>query len=319
MERTISYKINKDYEGKKISEFLRERYYSAKILTKLRHLDNSIKLNGEYVFMNSRLKAEDIVEVIYSEKAEPSSIIPVKLPFEIIYEDDDIMVINKPYNMPVHPSINNYDNTLANAITYYFNSKNQSFTFRCINRLDKDTTGLLIVAKHQLSAAILSYFMKSREIKREYLAIADGIFENKSSTVSEKIGRLNASLIERCIDNVNGEEAITHFDVIAEFPINKILKNNLSCSNKYNERYVSLLKVHLDTGRTHQIRVHMKHLGHPLVGDRLYNEYEDIFTRQALHSYSLSFRHPITLERMYFKQEMNFENNIFKPADESEN
>lgn len=315
MERIISYKVNSDYEGKKISEFLRDNYYSAKLLTKLRHTDNSIRLNEQYVFMNSRLKAGDKVEIIYSETPEPSSIVPVKLSFEIIYEDEDIMVINKPANMPVHPSINNYENTLANAIAYYFNSKNQSFTFRCINRLDKDTTGLLIVAKHQLSAAILSHFMKAREIKREYLAIADGIFENKSGTVNKKIGRVNSSLIERCIDNENGEEAITHYEVIDEFPVKKLLNNanNNVSQDEVCTKYASLLRIHLDTGRTHQIRVHMKHLGHPLIGDRMYNNTENHFTRQALHSYSLTFLHPVTLQEMHFEQEMIYENNIFSP------
>lgn len=303
MTRTIFYEIKIEYEDRKISEFLKEHFYSSKFLTKLRHTENTIRLNGEFVYMNTRLKADDTLEIIYTEDPEPSSIVPVKLDFEIVYEDEDILVINKPYNMPVHPSINNYENTLANAIAYYFESKNQKFTFRCINRLDKDTTGLLIVAKHQLSAAVLSYFMKNRMIKREYLAIASGIFENKSGTINEKIGRKNNSLIERCIDNENGETAVTHYEVIQE----------ISLDNLYNDslKYASLLRVHLDTGRTHQIRVHMKHLGHPLLGDRLYNEIPDDFERQALHSYSLSFKHPITLEEMYFKQDMPFHKKIF--------
>lgn len=296
MTRTILYEIKKEYEGRKISEFLKEHFYSSKFLTKLRHMENTIRLNGVFVYMNTRLKAGDKLEIIYTEEPGASSIVPVKLDFEIVYEDEDILVVNKPFNMPVHPSINNYENTLANGIAYYFESKNQKFTFRCINRLDKDTTGLLIVAKHQLSAAVLSYFMKNRMIKREYLAIASGIFENKSGTINEKIGRKNNSLIERCIDNENGETAITHYTVIRELPILK---------------YASLLRIHLDTGRTHQIRVHMKHLGHPLLGDRLYNEVSDDFERQALHSYSLSFKHPITLNEMYFKQNMMFHGKVF--------
>lgn len=296
MTRTILYEIKKEYEGRKISEFLKEHFYSSKFLTKLRHMENTIRLNGVFVYMNTRLKAGDKLEIIYTEEPGASSIVPVKLDFEIVYEDEDILVVNKPFNMPVHPSINNYENTLANGIAYYFESKNQKFTFRCINRLDKDTTGLLIVAKHQLSAAVLSYFMKNRMIKREYLAIASGIFENKSGTINEKIGRKNTSLIERCIDNENGETAITHYTVIRELPILK---------------YASLLRIHLDTGRTHQIRVHMKHLGHPLLGDRLYNEVPDDFERQALHSYSLSFKHPITLNEMYFKQNMMFHGKVF--------
>ena len=204
--------------------------------------------------------------------------------------DDD-----KPADMPVHPAINNFDNTLANAIAYYFMEKGESFVFRSINRLDKNTSGLLIIAKHRLSGAILSDFMKKRRIHREYLALAKGHFDDKSGTINLPIGRVNDSIIERFVDFENGEHAVTHYEVIKEFLADSEFKE--ACS---------LLRIHLDTGRTHQIRVHLSHIGHPLLGDTMYNKEPGILKRQALHSHILKFNHPITLEPMTFVSDVNF-------------
>ena len=196
------------------------------------------------------------------------------------------MVVDKPSDMPIHPSLNNYENSMANALMYYYRDKN--FVFRCINRLDRDTTGLSVVAKHFLSAGILNTFMQRREIKRVYNAIVedDGSLK-ESGTVDAPIAREDNTLIKRRVSS-EGQRAITHYKVLKRL------------------RGASLIELRLDTGRTHQIRVHMSYIGHPLVGDYLYNEryYDKENVRPLLHSRSLSFIHPITGENLYLECEL---------------
>lgn len=289
MKTTITYHITTSDSEKTIYSYLREHYFKSKTFTLLRHSENdSVFVNGQPVLLKSILHDGDILEVVFDEDFSSENIVPVNLPFEICYEDEHIMVVNKPKDMPVHPAINNFDNTLANGLAYYFESKGEQFVFRCINRLDRDTSGLLIVAKNRISAAILSDFMKNREIKREYRALVRGHFDVVSGTIDAPIARVNDSLIERCVDFENGASAVTHYTVIDEY-----------------DDDTSLLSIHLDTGRTHQIRVHMAYIGHPLMGDHLYNNEPGKLEHQALHSYSLKFRHPITLEEMEFISEPN--------------
>jgi len=329
MVRNINYKIRTEDSDKTIYIFLRERFFSAKMLAHLKHTENSVLLNGQPVFLNTLLKSEDVLTVVYCEDDESENIIPVNLSFKIVYEDDDIMVIDKPSDMPVHPAINNFDNTLANGLAYYFAKKDKHFVFRCINRLDRDTSGLLIVAKHRLAASILSDFMKKREIHREYLALASGIFDKKTGTVDLPIGRVGESIIARFVDFENGENAVTHYEVIEEYLSSDDVLNRASgkSSNASEATAVSgvdlpcsLIKLHLETGRTHQIRVHMSYIGHPLLGDSLYNKHFQVsedagcnkkpgsLTRQALHSHKIEFIHPITLEPMKFISNIDFFN-----------
>ena len=213
------------------------------------------------------------------EEHSSEKIPPVELPLDIIYEDEDLMVINKPAGMPIHPSMNNYYNSLANSLAYYFAQQNCPFVFRCINRLDRDTSGLTIVAKHYVSAGMLSTMIANKAssgITREYLAIVKGSVLPSGGTITAPLGRKEGSIIERCVDFEKGESAVTHYRVLDE---------------KNGHSLVSLI---LETGRTHQIRIHMKYLGFPLVGDYLYNPDMEFITRQALHSCRLSFEHPIT-------------------------
>ena len=214
------------------------------------------------------------------EETSSEHIVPVPLPFPIVYEDEDLLVINKPSGMPIHPSQGNYENTLANAAAYYFASQNIPFTYRCINRLDRDTTGLLIIAKHMYSASLLSNMVARREIHREYLAAATGLVE-ESGMIEAPIGRANGSTMSAV--------SISR-TVIMLHPFSP------AClSNGY-----SLVSLKLETGRTHQIRVHMKYIGHPLPGDFLYHPEDHCIDRQALHSYRLSFIHPITKQSLTF-------------------
>ncbi|MDO4187458.1 MAG: RluA family pseudouridine synthase [Lachnospiraceae bacterium] len=298
MQRILNYNISSDNSGQTVIAFLRSHYYPSKFITLLKHTDGSVCVNGVFSKLNTLLKVGDALTINYVEDDESENIVPVPLPFDIVYEDEDIMVVNKPSDMPVHPAINNFENTLANGIAYYFMEKNEHFVFRCINRLDRNTSGLLIVAKHRLSAAILSGYMKNRMIHREYLALVSGIFTEKTGTIDLPIARVDESIIERCVDFEHGLKAVTHYEVISEY---------IGESSPYGED-CSLLKIHLDTGRTHQIRVHFSHIGHPLLGDSLYNKEPGILKRQALHSHVLEFNHPISFTPLRFVSDIDFTN-----------
>ena len=235
--------------------------------------------------MNHVLQPGDTLTLHIREDHSSEKIPPVNLPLNIVYEDADLMVINKPAGMPIHPSMNNYYNSLANALAYYFEQQNCPFVFRCINRLDRDTSGLTIVAKHYVSAGMLSAMIANKAtsgITREYLAITKGSVCPLEGTITAPLGRKEGSIIERTVDFENGESAVTHYKVLDE---------------KNGHSLVSLI---LETGRTHQIRIHMKYLGYPLIGDYLYNPDMEQIQRQALHAWKLSFVHPITGEKMQF-------------------
>lgn len=282
MDRTITYNIDSASAGLRIEQYLRRLGYSYQNLTQLKKMPQSILLNGVWTYMRTVLSDSDTLTVRIQEHESSPNIPPVKLPLNIVYEDEDIIVVNKPSGMPVHPSLNNYRNSLANALMYYYREQEMDFIFRCTNRLDRDTSGLTVIAKHLVSSSILSSMAVHHTITREYMAIVRGTPEPPQGTINAPIGRAGTSLIERKIDFENGETAITHYNVLAS-------------RNGY-----SLVSLILETGRTHQIRVHMKYLGYPLIGDYLYNPDMSQISRQALHSYRLTFRHPITGGAMEF-------------------
>ena len=281
MKRIFNYTIPTEYNNHTLLSFLKDKLYSSQIITHLKRTENGILLNGEWGRVRDILQAGDELTIQLTEEDSSDNIVPVKLPLDIVYEDEDILVVNKAANTPIHPSQGNYDNTLANAVAYYYQQKNETFTYRCINRLDRDTTGLLIIAKHMYSASLLSEMVANREIHREYLAIATGEVP-ETGTIIAPIGRVDGSTIERHVDEMQGDYACTHYKRL-----------------DYNNGY-SLVSLKLETGRTHQIRVHMKHIGHPLPGDFLYNPDYSVIKRQALHSHRLVFKHPITGESLEF-------------------
>ena len=285
MKRIFNYTIPTEYNEQPLLSFLKSMKFSSQIMTHLKRTENGILLNGAWGRVRDILHTSDALTIQLIEEDSSKNIVPINLPLDIMYEDEDILVINKAAEMPIHPSQGNYDNTLANAVAYYYQQKGESFTYRCINRLDRDTTGLLIIAKHMYSASLLSEMVANREIHREYLAIATGEVP-ESGTIIAPIARVNGSTIERHVDEEQGDYACTHY-------------RRLDFNNGY-----SLVSLKLETGRTHQIRVHMKHIGHPLPGDFLYNPDYSVIDRQALHSHKLSFNHPITGEYMEFVAEL---------------
>lgn len=268
-----------------VSCFLKQKGFSSQNLVQLKKDPYAVRANGIPCFMNHILQPGDTLTLHIHEEHSSEKIPPVELPLDIIYEDEDLMVINKPAGMPIHPSMNNYYNSLANSLAYYFAQQNCPFVFRCINRLDRDTSGLTIVAKHYVSAGMLSTMIANKAssgITREYLAIVKGSVLPSEGTITAPLGRKEGSIIERCVDFEKGESAVTHYRVLDE---------------KNGHSLVSLI---LETGRTHQIRIHMKYLGYPLIGDYLYNPDMEQIQRQALHAWKLSFVHPITGEKMQF-------------------
>ena len=293
MNRTITYSITEADNARKIQHFLRRRGYSRQNLIELKKTEGSVTVNRLPKHFNERVYAGDTLCVHITEN-ETSDVLPVHLPVGIVYEDDDLLIADKPAGMPTHPSFKNTDNTLANALAWYYREKGLPFVFRCSNRLDRDTSGLTIVSKHYVSAAILSDMGTRHEILREYLAIVRGTFRSGEGTIDAPLGRTEGSIIERCVDCEHGERAVTHYRVIESF--------------RYDgprEETLSLVSLRLETGRTHQIRVHMRHIGHPLIGDYLYDprygsEAVPLIGRQALHAHRLRFRHPVTGQVLAF-------------------
>ena len=282
MNRTIEYTIPESQNGLRVEQFLRRKGYSRQNLTEIKRMPQSILVNGIHYYMRQTLAAGDHLQVCICETESSEKIPPVKLPLNIIYEDEDILVINKPAGMPIHPSMKNYYNSLANALAWYYQDQGKPFIFRCSNRLDRDTSGLTVISKHLVSASIMADMTKKRLVHREYLAIVKGDLTPPAGTITAPLYRKEGSIIERTVDFDHGEEAITHYKLVKK------------------ENGHSLVSLQLETGRTHQIRIHMKYLGYPLIGDYLYNPDMEHITRQALHSYHMEFPHPITGQKMTF-------------------
>ncbi len=267
--RIINFNITEKDDKKQIKTFLREFGVSSSLLTKLKHTENGITKNGVFAKTIEELSSGDTLTV----KIENSGHIarPMAADIEIPFEDEDIIVLNKPPLMPVHESRNHIGDTLSNFVAYHCG---ENMAFRAVYRLDRDTSGLVLVAKNELAAAKLA-----GKIKKDYYAVVDGIIES-DGIIDAPIARCSDSIIKRKVDE-NGETAITEY-----FPI-KAIDNR------------TLVKFNLKTGRTHQIRVHMEHIGHSLLGDSLYDGDCSKINRQALHCKDIYFTHPISETPMH--------------------
>ena len=284
MKRTFSYKITEEDAGKTIEVFLLEHEYTPTCIKFLKKAENLITVNGIWEFVNKKLKENDILVTVFLDDGSSENIPSVEMPLDIVYEDEDILVLNKPANLPIHPTKGYEYTSLANGVVHYYENQGIPFVFRSINRIDKNTTGLVIVAKNMLSGSILGESMRNREIRRTYLAVTEGELPEKG-TIDLPIGRREGSAVERCIDE-NGAKAVTHYERL------------------YYANGHSLAQIRLETGRTHQIRLHMRAIGHPLPADVLYNMNFEVIDRHALHSWKLEFPHPITKEMLFFEQKL---------------
>ena len=264
-----------------IKEVLKAEFsMSDRLLLKLKRLDK-IYLNGKNASVNQNISKNDLVECYLDYDEDNSNIIPTEMPINIVYEDDAFLIVNKPAGIPVHPSMDHYTDSLSNGIAFYFSKICLKKKIRPVNRIDKDTSGIVIFAKNEYIQECLIRQMKSKQFVKKYIAVVNGNLDNSVGTINAPIARKEGSIIERCV-NSNGDNAITHY---------KVLKRTAN---------YDIVECILETGRTHQIRVHFAHIGHSLLGDTLYGTHSDLIKRQALHSYEVDFIHPITKQNVKY-------------------
>lgn len=262
-----------------VKQVLKEHFeISDRLLLKLKK-NQRIFLNNKKVFVNATVNINDIVLVDLDFKEETENIHPTEMKLDILYEDDSLLIINKPFGIPVHPSILHFEDSLSNGVKFYFNSINLYKKIRPVNRLDKDTSGIVIFAKNEYIQEALIRQMKNNTFIKEYLSILEGHLEMPYGTIDVPIARKDGSIIEREI-NSNGEKAVTHYELIKSF--------------HKNDKELSLVKFTLETGRTHQIRLHSKYINHSILGDSLYGNSSGLISRQALHAYKITFVHPVS-------------------------
>lgn len=281
---TFQWVVPKTCHDHLLRDFLREeKQLSRQSLTEIKR-GGSLLVNGDPVTVRALLKEGDEVTVIFPPETRGQGLNSIDLPLDIIYEDEHLLVINKPANLPTIPSIYHPDRSLANAVLFHYDKNNIPCTFHAVNRLDRDTSGLLIVAKHRYAHDLLTKEQKAGKLKRTYLAIVHGHLEDNSGVINAPIGRKEESIIEREV-RTDGQQAITNYKVM------KRLEEE------------TVVELSLETGRTHQIRVHLAFLGHPLLGDDLYGGQLTKIDRQALHSYQLQFFHPLLEKELNFSIE----------------
>ncbi|WP_407058290.1 RluA family pseudouridine synthase [Tigheibacillus jepli] len=282
----MEFEVDQIANGMTIRDFLKQKlHFSRRLLKTIKETDGAVLVNGCKRQTWEKLYAGDVIRIVFPEEEKAAYLQPQQLDLDIVYEDDAVLVINKCAGMAVIPSMNQPDQTVANGILGYYKQKGLPYTVHIVTRLDRDTSGLMLVAKHRYSHAILSEMQKQGSVRRKYLAIAEGELEEKQGTIDARIGRKEGSIIERTV-TPSGQYAITHYKALQEMD------------------KLSLLDVQLETGRTHQIRVHFASIGHPLAGDDLYGGSTELIARQALHSAQLTFTHPFQKEEMVFTSKL---------------
>jgi 23S rRNA pseudouridine1911/1915/1917 synthase len=281
----MNWTISEEETGTDIKTFLNRHRISKRMLTDIKFAGGRITVNGNEVTVRYSLKTGDHLNVVFPPEPKSASLKPEHVELEIVYEDKDILVVNKPPYMSTIPSREHPVGSLANGILGYYKRKQIDSAIHIVTRLDRDTSGLVLIAKHRHIHHLMSIQQKKREIKRSYEAFAHGLFPAAEGTVNQPIGRKETSIIEREVRE-DGKPAVTHFRLVHQYD------------------GFAHLRLVLETGRTHQIRVHMSYAGHPLLGDSLYGGICELMKRQALHCYSLSFLHPITAEQLEFKVQL---------------
>ncbi len=274
--------ISKEFDGRTLKDWLYSNNISRGIITHLKKLPNGMLLNGEHVTVRKILKQGDILSLELDDRSEDTNdnLIPTEMPLDILYEDDDMIALNKPFDMATHPSIGHFTDTLANGLCYYFTSRSIPFVFRSINRLDRDTSGIVLVAKSRHAASRLTALMQTGKIRKSYVAVLNNKLLPESGRIDLPIRRKEASIILREVcsaDCEDGKAATTAYETIA------------------SNADATVVRAEPITGRTHQLRVHFSHMGCPIIGDGLYGYaeslptcYDKMVTRQALHAASLA-------------------------------
>ena len=264
-------KNNTDYSRSKIQSLIKDGY---------------ITVNKKREKESYKVKENDLITISEFEE-EITDVIPEKMDLDIVYEDDYLLILNKKSGVVVHPAVGNYNHTLVNGLLYHFNSLSNKNTIRpgIVHRLDKDTSGLMVVAKDDKTHELLSNMIKNKKVERKYLALVWGVIKHDNGTIDAPIGRDINNRQKFIVTDVNSKESVTHFSVIERL-------NN-----------ATLISCKLETGRTHQIRVHLNYIGHPVVNDPVYGN-RKMFNEefgQMLHSKSIRFIHPITKKELFFE------------------
>jgi len=306
-------KVDKGQEPLRIDKFLVARIENATRNKVQKSIDSGlVMVNNKQVSSNYKIKPTDEIIVYSNKEVQGEEIVPENIPLNIFYEDDDIMIINKPAGLVVHPGSGNYNGTLINGVAYYLQQKNKDITeetlprFGLVHRIDKNTSGLMVLAKTEIAVSSLAKQFFNHTVKRHYIALVWGDVEQDEGTVIAHVGRHQRfrKLFDAYPEGDYGKDAITHFKVLERFG------------------YVTLVQCSLETGRTHQIRVHMQHIGHPLFnddtygGDRIvkgtvftkYKQFVDncfaLCPRHALHAKTLGFIHPTSKEEVFFNSDL---------------
>lgn len=282
---TIKHHIKKNDNGKMLREFLTEQGVSRRALTAIKFRGGSIQVNGTPVNVRYILRESDVLEVVFPQELPSESLSSESLSLDIVYEDSDIIVIDKPPYMNTIPSREHPNGSLANGLMHHYRRSGVVASPHIVTRLDRNTSGLVLAAKHRHAHHILGQMQRESELGREYEGLAEGCLQDNEGTIDAPIGRKETSIIEREVRE-DGKKAITHYEVL----------------DQYKE--YAHIRLKLETGRTHQIRVHMAFLGHPLLGDGLYGGRKDLIGRQALHCSRIQFIHPLSKDQMVFHSQL---------------
>lgn len=282
----VTYEVGKDGNDIKIRDYMKDNLNLSGRFIRGSAMNRRLRVNGKDVKLNYRLHEGDIIEVTVNVE-ESQNIEGEDLNIKVIYEDDDLLIVDKPPFMVVHPTKSHPSGTLANGVIHHFRSNNDNSIVRLVSRLDRDTSGLIMIAKNQFSHMNLAKSMEKNQIEKSYLAIIHGKLENNEGTIDLPIGRPTNETIKRAVLE-DGQRSITHYKIRESY------------------RKGALVELLLETGRTHQIRVHLSYVGCPIYGEQLYSEFndEEFISRQALHAYALTLPHPRTGIILKFKSQI---------------
>lgn len=278
----LTWKVEKKQSGMLLRDYLRiEKLISRRLLTDIKFSGGAIFCNQQEVTVRYLLQEGDVITIVFPNEIKSDTMQSTEMDLSILYEDEALIVVDKPAGIPTIPSRLHPSQSLANGLLFYYETKRIQSTIHIVNRLDRDTTGLVLIAKHRFIHSILSEQQKNNTLQRTYEAFVEGNVRKDRGTIDLPIARKESSIIERTVDPV-GQRAITHFQVI----------------KRYDD--FTHMRFALETGRTHQIRVHMQAVGHPLLGDELYGGKTTDMKRQALHSQGATLIHPLTQQKMTF-------------------